>query len=118
MQLLAGVIDLAFGFFHLAFWQLFRWPERLLASGRFNTAVTQTLNVMLTYVFFLYGGVLTAWALRAEAMHPIMLGAGAGFWTLRFGLHFVWFDIRRPAAIAIAFLFLLAAAVHGAAAFR
>jgi hypothetical protein len=58
MLMLAAVLDLAFAAFHLGFWRLFGWPARLKGSGNLNAAITQTLNVMLTFTFVSYGATL------------------------------------------------------------
>ena len=52
---LAGATDLGFALFHAMFWRLFNWPGRLPASGTVNSAITQTLNVVLIYAFCAYG---------------------------------------------------------------
>lgn len=118
MQTFAGLIDVAFGVFHLAFWRVFGWPERLLPSGRLNTAITQTINAVLTYVFVVYGGALVVWSYGGTRAHWFVLAAGAGFWALRFVLHFVWFDMRHKTSVLMTFLFFVAALAHGLAAAR
>ena len=118
MLVASGGLDLAFALFHLAFWRLFDWPDRLLPAGRLNAAITQTLNAMLAFVFGAYGAGLIWQSLGASAgagswLLPL---AGAAFWTLRFGLQIVWFDLRPVASRAIAAIFALAAVLHAAAA--
>lgn len=109
---IAGWIDLGFAVFHLLFWWLFDWPKRLQASGRVNAAITQTLNIVLIYVFASYGAALI-WALPSTpaAATPI-LAAGAGFWALRLLVQPVLFPMRHPASIAVTLAFILALAMH------
>lgn len=82
----AGLFDVAIVVFHVLFWRLFRWPESLQPSGRLNSAITQTLNVMLTYVFAVYAAVLL-WQGREAG--PALLVPGVGFGILR-----IWLQVR------------------------
>ncbi len=111
MLVAAGLIDLSFALFHAAFWRLFGWPERLQPSGSLNSAITQTLNVMLTFVFAAYGAALLWQAQAGEPATALPL-AGGLFWLLRLALQFLWFDLKPLASRAITALFALAAAVH------
>lgn len=111
MLLAAGLLDLGFALFHAAFWRLFGWPERLAASGSLNMAITQTLNVMLGFVFLVYGAALI-WQSGQLVTHPLLPLAGAAFWTLRLVLQFVWFDLRPWPSKLIAAIFALTAVVH------
>ena len=113
MSTAAGLIDLGFAAFHLMFWRLFGWPKILVASGEVNSAVTQTLNFVLTYVFIAYGGALI-WL--GEAAPAAMLWAGAGFWVLRAALQPALFPMRNKPSVIILAVFLTAGAVHAAAA--
>lgn len=107
----AGLLDLGFALFHAAFWRLFGWPERLEPSGSLNTAITQTLNLMLGFVFLIYGAALI-WQSRQLGAHPFLPLAGAGFWSLRLVLQFVWFDLKPWPSKLITALFALTAVVH------
>jgi hypothetical protein len=104
LVLAAGYFDLAIAAFHILFWRLFGWPESLAGSGRLNTAITQTLNIMLTYVFVVYG--VTVIMQGAEAS-PALLLAGFGFGVIRILLQFYLFGVRSRASI----LFTAAAAL-------
>ena len=82
----AGLFDAAIVVFHVLFWRLFRWPESLAGSGRLNSAITQTLNVMLTYVFAVYAAALL-W--QGSGAGPALLLPGVGFGVLR-----IWLQVR------------------------
>ena len=79
----AGLFDVAIVVFHVLFWRLFRWPESLAGSGRLNSAITQTLNVMLTYVFAVYAAALL-W--QGSGAGPALLLPGVGFGALDVGI--------------------------------
>jgi hypothetical protein len=110
LALSAAAYDAAFGVFHLLFWRLFRWPGSLSASGTLNAAITQTLNAVLSYVFFVFA----AAALLAPS--AALFWAGTGFWALRTVLQPALFRLAVPVNIAMTVLFALGAAVHAAAA--
>jgi len=74
------IYDLGFALFHLTFWRWLKWPQSLKNSGRLNQSITQTLNVMLSYVLFVYGASLGL--VTAQTQGPLAL-AGGGFWVLR-----------------------------------
>lgn len=93
--LAAGLFDLAIALFHILFWRLFRWPESLAGSGRLNTAITQTLNIMLTYVFVVYGITVLMQGTQAS---PALLLPGAGFGVIRIFLQFYLFGVRGAAS--------------------
>ena len=111
MALTAGLIDLGFALFHAAFRRLFGWPERLVPSGSLNTAITQTLNAMLIFVFLAYGAPLI-WLSGQGSVHPVLPLVGAAFWGLRLALQFIWFDLKPWPSKLIAVVFAVTAVVH------
>lgn len=82
----AGLFDVAIFVFHVLFWRLFHWPESLEPSGRLNTAITQTLNIMLSYCFAVYA---TALLWQGGEAGPALLLPAVGFGVLR-----IWFQFR------------------------
>ncbi|MBM3556939.1 MAG: hypothetical protein FJX47_15455 [Alphaproteobacteria bacterium] len=116
-MVLAGIVDLGFGVFHLLFWRLFAWRSRLANAGTVNAAVTQTLNIVLIYVFLVYGGGLIGLAVSSEPPPTSLLLAGAGFWALRLPLQFMLFSMKHPASWTVTGAIALALALHAGAAF-
>ena len=110
----AILFDVGFAIFHVMFWYLFGWPARL--SGGINTAITQTLNAMLIYVFGLYAAALLWHATASERAPAMLLLAGAGFWLVRAAAQPVLFRIGRGTSAAFVVTFLTGAALHGWAA--
>lgn len=109
LVLAAGFFDLAIAGFHLLFWHLFRWPESLAGSGRLNTAITQTLNIMLTYVFAVYA-VALLWQGREAG--PALLLPGVGFGALRIWLQFRLFGIESRQSRIFTGLMALGTLLH------
>jgi hypothetical protein len=116
--LAAGTIDLGFAVFHIMFWRLFGWPERLNGSGTINAAITQTMNVMLIYLFAAYGAGLIYLALHPSGFATVFAAAGAVALLLRAALQVVYFPLRDWRSIAIMPVFVISALVHGLAAAR
>lgn len=106
----AAAYDLGFAAFHLLFWRVFGWPASLQRSGALNTAITQTLNLVLIYVF------VAAAISIALSRNTALLGAAAGFWALRAVLQPALFKLPGLAQAAMTGLFALGAALHGLAA--
>lgn len=111
MLVAAGIADLGLALFHLMFWRLFGWPERLQPSGALNTAVTQTLNAMLTYVFVAYGGALIWLGLHGGAPAALPL-AGVLFGLIRLALQLIWFEVTAFASRAFTALIALLTTLH------
>jgi hypothetical protein len=114
--LLCGFVNLAFALFHAAFWRLFEWNERLPRSGFVNAAITQILNLMLIYVFALYGGFLVWSAAQDVPVESGYLLAGAGFWVLRAALQPMLFGLRNRLSALLFTCFVVAAGLHAVAA--
>lgn len=112
----AGMIDVGFAIFHMLFWRLFSWPDALAGAGRVNAAITQTLNVVLIYVFLVYGAALILAGSTFGAGTALLLAAGAGVWALRLALQFILFSLNHWASVAITLMFGLAFAAHTIAA--
>ena len=108
---LSAMYDLGFGLFHLSFWRWLAWPHSLEKSGRLNQSITQTLNVMLSYVFFVYGIAIVLAPAPFQA--PLAL-AGSGFWLLRALVQPVLFARTRLSWVMTA-VFAAGAALHAAA---
>lgn len=115
LALLAGVLDLCFALFHLLFWRLFGWPERLAASGRTNAAITQTLNIMLTLVFVLYGLKLVHLGWLGLGADPQLLAAGVLFGLVRSALQPLLFGLESGLSRLFLAVALATTAVHAGA---
>jgi hypothetical protein len=116
LVLAAGAYNLGFAIFHLAFWRVFRWPASLVGSGGLNSAITQTLNVVLIYCFLFYGGALLWLGASGQRVSPLLLLAGAGFWFVRTVLQPLMFSFRQKASVAFTMLFLGGCVLHVLAA--
>jgi hypothetical protein len=104
-----GIYHLGFALFHLGFWKLLRWKEELARLGHVNRAVTQILNLCLTYFFFAFAVLAFVFP---EGLSDAVLAILAGFWLLRAVEQVVFFR-RLGAGTNVAFvaLFLVGAAL-------
>lgn len=114
----AGWFNLAFAFFHAAFWWLFRWNSELARLRPVNRAIMQVLNVMLTYIFVATACLQLA---RPEALATaeagrLMLAGMTGFWLLRAAVQPMFRGVGGwPVQTLFYLLFLVGAALHGMA---
>ena len=69
LVMICGVYNTGFAVFHILFWRVFGWPATIRSTGHVNSAITQTLNLMLIYCFSFYGGWLI-WV-GANGIRPI-----------------------------------------------
>lgn len=115
IALVAAAYDIGLGIFHLLFWRLFGWPRSLHSSGQVNAAITQTLNLMLSYSFFAFAAGLMIAATSGGQALPGLAGAGAGFWTIRAFLQPLLFGRTHPVSRWLTLLFLVGATLHAAA---
>jgi hypothetical protein len=112
----AGAYNIGFALFHLLFWRLFYWPATLRSSGALNSAVTQTLNLMLIYCFLVYGGWLLSVSVNGTQPSLLLLLAGAGFWTLRTALQPVLIGLRSKLSVGFPIAFGTGTVLHLVAA--
>ena len=111
LTLLCGMIDLGFAAFHMLFWRLFGWPERLAPSGATNAAITQTLNIVLTLVFVMYGAALI-WQGWHGVPATMLLWAGVVFGVVRAALQPLLFGLRRRSSLLMFVLICAATLLH------
>jgi hypothetical protein len=107
----AVIYDGAVAAFHTLFWRLFDWPTRLAPAGGVNAAITQTLNLMLIYVFVGYATAI-AWMAGTGETSPVLLSIGAGFWLIRAAAQPALFRIDATASTGLTVVWLLGATLH------
>lgn len=112
----AAAYAFALAVFHLMFWHLFRWPATLTNSGRINTGVTQTLNIMLTFGVVMYGAALSWGALHPDKTSWTLPAAGALFLAVRVAVQPFQFAMSNRPSQIITIVFALGAAILAAAA--
>jgi hypothetical protein len=113
---LAGAHSLGFAAFHLAFWRLFDWKQELRKVALPTRAVTQILNLRLTYVFLGAGAACFLFT-RDLAHTPLgraILGFMAVFWLGRTVEQFVFLRVNDLRVHALTVLFVLGAVLFAA----
>ncbi|TIN27582.1 hypothetical protein [Mesorhizobium sp.] len=83
-------------------------------SGNLNAAITQTLNVMLTFTCVSYGATLL-WLWYRGLIWPPLLFFGAAFWAIRLAAQFALFDMRHWQSKLISTVFAVSASAHALA---
>jgi hypothetical protein len=117
LVVICGAYNIAFAVFHTLFWRVFGWPATIRSSGHVNSAITQTLNLMLIYCFSFYGGWLIWAGANGIRPHPLLLVAGGGFWLVRTALQPLLFRLRRDLSTMLTLLFITGAVLHLLVAF-
>ena len=115
--LACGVFNLVLALFHLSFWKLFRWPASLAESGRVNRAVTQILNLAVTYLFTMSALLCLLYSAELGTTAPgrFWLFAMAVFWLMRALIQPLFFGLGHALSITLFCVFGIGAAIHGVA---
>ena len=114
MVMAAGIYNLAFAGFHLAFWRLFVWRREIARMSPVNAAILQVLNLCLTLVFVLAGAVCLLYSgdLVGTDLGHFLLFAMSGFWLFRLVLQPMYFGLGHPASRLIAVVFAAGTVLH------
>jgi hypothetical protein len=113
----AGLFNLVFAAFHLLFWRLFRWPDELSRLGFANRGIMQVLNLCLTYMFVLMGGVFLLYPAQLQGTDLgrwLLLGM-TGFWLVRLIYQPMFFGLRHRPSIVLFAVFSVGVLLHAAA---
>jgi hypothetical protein len=115
---LAGIFNLAFALFHMAFWRLFQWPASLGSMGHINRGILYVLNLALTAIFILTGVLLLVYPDDVEntGLGLALLWGLTLFWLARAAVQPAVFGLKRRLSIVLFLVFLFGAGVHGLAA--
>lgn len=110
----AGLFDLGFAVFHVVFWWLFGWPERLRLLDPFNQASAPAMKVAPIALFTLIGLTLMAASHDVETtvIGRWLLGGIGFFWFVRAVLQVCYFRSKHPASIALTALFVVGLLLH------
>ncbi|RZA18448.1 MAG: hypothetical protein EOP02_20115 [Proteobacteria bacterium] len=108
---LCGVHSFALALFHLAFWKLFDWKHELKRVALPTRAITQILNLRLTYLFAGISIACFAFThdLHATPLGRAVLGFMSVFWVGRTVEQFVFLRLNRPAIHLLTAVFVLGA---------
>ena len=109
--LLCAVHSFGFAAFHLAFWKLFDWKHELAKVGLPTRAVTQILNLRLTYVFAGMGTLCLLYPsqLRGTPLGRALLWFMLLFWIGRTLEQFVFLRVNHRMVHLLTALFVLGA---------
>jgi hypothetical protein len=110
----AALFNFAFAVFHLFFWQLLNWKEQLKRVSPVNSAVFQTLNLCLTFMFLLVACMYffyTEEVLTTEVGRGLLLGM-ALFWFIRGLLQIYLFDLKKRVHQVLLIIFFMGIVIH------
>jgi hypothetical protein len=112
--LAAGICDLLLALFHVAFWRLFGWKERLGSLDAVNRSLVPVMNIALI-VFFVVVGLAfclyPAQVLQTE-LGRFLLGGMTVFWIVRAAIQQPYFGLRNLASVAMQVVLILGAGLH------
>lgn len=99
---------LAFAVFHVMFWRLFSWKEDLESLSYVNRAIMKTQNVVLIYLFVLFGAISLAipQMLLHQTLGRVLLAGLAGFWAVRTVAQIVIFRLGKPISLVLTVIFI------------
>lgn len=109
-----ALYNIAFGIFHLFFWKLLKWKTQLEKISPTNKAVMQTLNICLTFMFFLIGYSFYRHSVEIEQSDlgsTLLLGTSL-FWLIRTLLQLYFFNMKARIHKVLFLLFLVGAIMH------
>lgn len=106
---IAGVFNLAFGLFHIAFWRLFRWKDQLSKLSFANRGIMQILNWQIIYYFFATATICFLFPTELATTHlgTIFLLFCSGFWFFRTIEQFIYLKKNHKAIHLLTFLFIV-----------
>jgi len=109
-----ALFNLSFGLFHLFFWKLLNWKKQLKELTAVNRAVVQTLNVCLTFMFFLVAYIFyfSATEIETTEIGSILLCGMGIFWFIRALMQLYLFEMGKKIHKILLVLFFLGAVIH------
>ncbi len=114
LLLLGGTYSLGFAVYHCLFWKVFRWQEDFRSLSRINRSITQVINVMLTYVLFVFAYVsFFHWQdLISTDLGRVILTCISVFWFLRAAGQMVFFKRTNWVSRLFFVVFLLGGVIY------
>ncbi|MBS4188923.1 hypothetical protein KHA94_01650 [Bacillus sp. FJAT-49705] len=115
--MLCAIYNLVFGVFHLIFWKLLVWKVELKRVSPNNRAVMQTLNLCLTFTFFL---IAYLYIFHTDEMGTTSIGKAIRygvllFWIMRTILQIMLFNLKKRVHQILLVIFLAGVVIHLAA---
>ncbi len=102
--------------FHLLFWRIFKWRERLAPLDWVNRSTVQVLNLGITFLFVMLAYVSffhTRELLHSELGKSLLIFISA-LWFFRAALQIHFYKLKHPASIGLTGYFLLGGILYGA----
>lgn len=106
--------NFAFGLLHLFFWRLLKWNEQLKRVSPINSAIVQTLNICLTFVFFLvaYCFYFSPTEIKTTDLGSTLLIGMGLFWLIRAILQIYLYEMKQRIHKILFIIFVLGVFLH------
>ena len=107
--LICGIYSLAFGIFHIAFWNLFKWNSELKKLNFPNGGIMQILNVQIIYYFLFVAFICFVFPnelVSTKLGNAFLLGCSL-FWFIRTIQQFIFLRANTYFLHILTFLFII-----------
>jgi hypothetical protein len=113
--IIGGFYTVALIIFHVLFWRIFNWPEKLIFLDPTNRATIQVLNISITFIFFIFAYISFAHTrdLLNTQLGETMLELISCLWLFRAAQQIVFYKLKHKASVALVFYFLIGAFLYG-----
>lgn len=110
-----GIYNMALVVFHLLFWRIFNWKQDLRSLSFLNKAITQVVNLSLSFVFviFAYISLFHSAELLSTELGNSLLVLMALFWIARAVMQIVFFKLEHWVSVVFLVYFLAGAVLYG-----
>ena len=106
---LCGFHSLVFALFHIGFWKIFKWNEKLKKIDFVNKGIMQILNVQIIFYFFFVAFLcmtFPAELLNTKLGNVFMLGCSL-FWLIRTVQQFIFFKANSYFTYILIVMFII-----------
>ncbi len=111
-----GIYTVVLVVFHLLFWHIFKWPERLASLTHIDRATMQVLNISITFIFIIFAYISFAHTheLLNTQLGKSLLVLISCLWFFRAVQQVLFYRLKHKASVALTLFFLIGAALYGA----
>ena len=107
--ILGGVLNTLLGIFHLLFWNIFDWPNKIMCLSPENRGILEVLNihVAVTILFFGYASLFQIKKMLEEKFGRIFIFFIAFFYFIRLINEFIFWPLNTATIVSTIILLIL-----------